>query len=422
MSVRAAGFIVFLGAVLLGILWGAGAAGAAPLNAATSGPTADALKDFPLASEVRLGGDETQTRMVVDLSQKVDIHTFTLANPYRVVVDLPQVIFRFAPGTGESGRGLVKAFRYGLMMTGGSRIVIDLTRPARVEKSFLLDASNDQPARLVIDLAAVDRDAFMRAIALENRVREPTAAMKPQPKNDARPVIVLDPGHGGIDNGTKAASGETEKSIVLDFALQLRDKIEKAGKYHVVMTRSDDTFVALADRVSFARAQQASLFVSIHADALPKGEGDAQGASVYTLSETASDAEAARLAEIENRADVIAGVDLTSEPGDVADILIDLAQRETKTFSVQFARGVIDSMRTVTRMHKNSLKSAGFRVLKAPDIPSVLIELGYVSNRQDIKSLTSPDWREHTTDSIAQAIDRFFTTRLAGSGRASGQN
>ena len=422
MSVRAASFFVFLGSILLGIPWAAGAAGAAALNASVSGVSSDALKDFPVASEVRLGGDETQTRMVVDLSQKVDIHAFTLANPYRVVIDLPQMIFRFAPGTGESGRGMVKAFRYGLMMTGGSRIVVDLTRPARVEKSFLLDATNDQPARLVIDLAAVDRDAFMRTIALENRVREPTVAIKPQPKSDARPVIVLDPGHGGIDNGTKAASGETEKSIVLEFALMLRDKIEKAGKYHVIMTRSDDTFVALADRVSFARAQQAALFISIHADALPRAEGDAQGASVYTLSETASDSEAARLAETENRADVIAGVDLTSEPDDVADILIDLAQRETKTFSVQLARGVIDAMRTVTRMHKNSLKSAGFRVLKAPDIPSVLIELGYVSNRQDIKSLTSPDWREHTADSIAQAVDRFFTTKLARSGRGSGQN
>jgi N-acetylmuramoyl-L-alanine amidase len=427
MSVRAASLIVFLGAVLLGIPWGGGAAGAPASGAPMSGVPGDAFKDFPVASEVRLGGDESQTRMVVDFSRKVDIRAFTLANPYRVIIDLPQVIFRLPPPTGESGRGLVKAFRYGLMMTGGSRIVIDLTRPARVEKSFLLDAANDQPARLVLDLAAVDRDAFMRTIALETRVREPTPAAKSQPNSDphlrdARPIIVLDPGHGGIDNGTKAASGEMEKTIVLEFALLLRDKIEKTGKYHVVMTRSDDSFVALADRVSFARAQQASLFISIHADALPRGEGDAQGASVYTLSETASDSEAARLAETENRADVIAGVDLTSEPDDVADILIDLAQRETKSFSVQFARGVIDSMRAVARMHKNSLKSAGFRVLKAPDIPSVLIELGYVSNRQDIKSLISPDWREHTADSIAQAIDRFFMTKLAGSSRGSGQN
>jgi N-acetylmuramoyl-L-alanine amidase len=416
MSARAASSIVLVGALLLGIPWGAGVA--APIAA----PNGDAYGDFPVASEVRLGGDETATRMVVDFSQKIDMRAFTLANPYRVIIDLPQVVFRFPPKTGEGGRGLIKAFRYGLMMTGGSRIVIDLTRPARVEKSFVLDATNDQPARFVLDLAAVDRDAFMRTIALENRVREPAAVVKPQPKSDARPIIVLDPGHGGIDNGTKAASGEMEKTIVLEFALLLRDKIEKAGKYHVVMTRSDDTFVALADRVQFARAQQASLFISIHADALPRGEGDAQGATVYTLSETASDSEAARLAETENRADVIAGVDLTYQPDDVADILIDLAQRETKSYSVQFARGLIDSMRTAARMHKNSLKSAGFRVLKAPDIPSVLIELGYVSNRQDIKSLTSADWRERTADSIAKAIDRFFITRLAGSGRGNGQN
>src|SRR6202163_1977064 len=412
MSVRAASSIVIVGAVLLGIPWGAGAAGV----------PVESFNDFPVASEVRLGGDETATRMVVDFSQKIEPRAFTLANPYRVIIDLPQVVFRFPAKTGDSGRGLIKAFRYGLMMTGGSRIVIDLTRPARVEKSFLLDAANDQPARFVLDLAAVDRDAFMRTIALENRVREPAPVIKREPKTDARPVIVLDPGHGGIDNGTKSASGEMEKSIVLEFALLLRDKIEKAGKYRVVMTRSDDTFVALADRVSFARAQQASLFISIHADALPRGEGDAQGASVYTLSETASDSEAARLAETENRADVIAGVDLTSEPNDVADILIDLAQRETKTFSVQFAHGVADSMRNATRMHKNSLKSAGFRVLKAPDIPSVLVELGYVSNRQDIKSLLSAEWREHAADSIAEAIDRFFITRLAGSGRGNGQN
>jgi N-acetylmuramoyl-L-alanine amidase len=416
MSARAASSIVLVGALLLGIPWGAGAA--APIAA----PNGDAYGDFPVASEVRLGGDETATRMVVDFSQKIDMRAFTLANPYRVIIDLPQVVFRFPPKTGEGGRGLIKAFRYGLMMTGGSRIVIDLTRPARVEKSFVLDATNDQPARFVLDLAAVDRDAFMRTIALENRVREPAAVVKPQPKSDARPIIVLDPGHGGIDNGTKAASGEMEKTIVLEFALLLRDKIEKAGKYHVVMTRAEDTFVALADRVQFARAQQASLFISVHADALPRGEGDAQGATVYTLSETASDSEAARLAETENRADVIAGVDLTYQPDDVADILIDLAQRETKSYSVQFARGLIDSMRTAARMHKNSLKSAGFRVLKAPDIPSVLVELGYVSNRQDIKSLTSADWREHTADSIAKAIDRFSITRLAGSGRGNGQN
>ena len=209
---------------------------------------------------------------------------------------------------------------------------------------------------------------------------------------------------------------------MLEFCLLLRDKIEKTGKYRAALTRTDDSFVALGDRVNLARARGASLFISIHADALARGEGDAQGATIYTLSETASDPAAARLAEAENRADVIAGLDLSSEPNDVADILIDLARRETKTFSVQFARGLIGQLRHAARLHKDPMKSAGFRVLRAPDIPSALIELGYVSNRQDLKSLTSEVWRGRTADAIERAIDTYFATRLAGSGRGSGRN
>ena len=373
------------------------------------GPAAPtpASNDFPVASEVRLGGDDTLTRVVVDFSEKIDIRAFTLANPYRVVIDMPQVTFQFPPKTGEAGRGLIKAFRFGLVMQGGSRIVIDLTRPARIDKAFVLHAANDQPARLVLDLAPTDREAFMRTIALENRAPEPR---KPEPPPEAksadpRPLVVIDPGHGGIDNGTKAASGEMEKTIVLEFSLMLRDKLEKTGKYRVLMTRTDDTFVALGERVQFARARQAALFISIHADALRRREGDAHGATVYTLSERASDARAARLAEAENHADVIAGLDLSSEPKDVADILIDLARRETKTFSVQFAQAVVGELKTAARLHQNPLKSAGFVVLKAPDVPSVLVELGYVSNKEDLKSLISAEWRDRTADSIVQAVD-----------------
>jgi len=156
------------------------------------------------------------------------------------------------------------------------------------------------------------------------------------------------------------------------------------------------------------------LFVSIHADSLPRGEGDAQGATVYTLSDTATDSAAARLAEQENRADVIAGVDLKAEPDDVAGILIDLAQRETRTFSVQFAHKLVGEMKDAARLYKEPIKSAGFRVLRAPDVPSVLIELGYVSNRQDLKSLLSETWRDRMADSIAQAIGGYFSAHLAG--------
>jgi N-acetylmuramoyl-L-alanine amidase len=410
------------GAVLGGVL---------VLGAVGPGRAAPARADLPVATEARLGGDESRTRFIVDVSKTIPIKAFTLANPYRVVVDVPQVMFQLPARSGESRRGLIKAYRYGLVMPGGSRIVIDTKGPVRIDKAFVLDAIEGQPARLVLDLVPVDRETFMRALALESRSARPPprppegrkpdrdAAAKPA---DARPVIVLDPGHGGIDNGTVAPSGEYEKAIVLDFTLALRDKLERTGKYQVAMTRADDRFVPLADRVQFARARGAALFVSIHADALPKREGEARGATVYTLSETASDAEAARLAEAENKADVIAGVDLSAEQNDVADILIDLARRETKQFSVNFATALIAELKTSARLHKHPLKAAGFRVLKAPDVPSVLVELGYVTNRQDLKLLTSEAWRGRATDSIVQAVNTFFARRLAGQGTVSGAN
>jgi N-acetylmuramoyl-L-alanine amidase len=391
---------------------------AAGIGLATAAPMpAPATESAPLATDVRLGGDEAQTRFIMDLSQKIDLHVFTLADPYRIVVDIPEVTFKLPQKAGDTGRGLIKAFRFGLVMPGGSRIVFDLVKPARVERAFVMDAANGAPARLVLDLAATDRESFLRKVAVEEKASN---AQPPQPREpqaataDSRPLVVLDPGHGGIDTGTKGPGGEEEKDIVLDFAKRLRGRIEALGKYRVLMTRSDDTFVPLADRVRIARDAGASLFISIHADWLSRKEGDAQGATIYTLSETASDPAAARLAEEENRADVIAGVDLKDEPDDVAGILIDLAQRETKTFSVQFAHKLEGAMKSATRMHKEPLKSAGFRVLRAPDVPSVLVELGYVSNKDDLQSLLSDTWRDRTADSIASAIDGYFSSHLAG--------
>jgi len=168
--------------------------------------------------------------------------------------------------------------------------------------------------------------------------------------------------------------------------------------------------------VRFARAHKASLFISIHADSIPRSEGQAEGASVYTLSAHASDAEAARLAEVENKSDVIAGVDLSSEPNDVANILIDLAQRETKAFSLQFAHDLVGEFKATTRLHMHPLKSAGFIVLKAPDVPSVLVELGYMSTKDDLVHLMSADWRARTADSLVHAVDAFFAPRMAGAG------
>jgi N-acetylmuramoyl-L-alanine amidase len=314
-------------------------------------------------------------------------------------------------------------------MPGGSRIVMDLKRPARIDKAYVLEAENGQPPKLIVELVATDRASFMQSIAVENRkalaaatpdktaaaVAAAIAGGNGNSSNDTRPVVVIDPGHGGIDEGAQTASGVNEKSIVLEFAKALRARIEKAGKYRVVMTRDDDTFIPLADRVKIARQHKAALFLSVHADSLPGGQGDAQGATIYTLSDTASDEEAAKLAEAENRADAIAGINLTEEPADVADILIDLARRETKTFSNRFARTLVKEMKQVARLHKHPLKSAGFRVLKAPDVPSVLLELGYVSNKDDYQLLVSDSWRSRTVGSVAQAVELFFGKRMLAS-------
>jgi N-acetylmuramoyl-L-alanine amidase len=387
---------------------------------------APASAAYPVAFDARLAGDARQTRFVLDIDKAVVFRAFALADPYRLVVDIPQVNFRLPAGTGVAGRGLVKAFRYGLVMPGGSRIVFDLTGPAKVTSSTMLEAANGQPPRLVLELEETDAASFKQAIAAQsapalkssisetNAMALPQAPVIPKPATppDPRPVVVIDPGHGGIDNGTRAGE-EAEKNLVLAFGLALRDRLEKSGKYRVVMTRTDDTFIALDDRVRIGRSQAAALFVSIHADYLPHGEGDVQGATIYTVSDKASDAEAARLAESENRADAIGGVNLTQEPTEVADILIDLAQRETRTFSNRFAHLLMSEMKRATRLHKHPLKSAGFRVLKAPDVPSVLVELGYVSNKADLDHLTSDSWRSKTVGSMAQAIDVFLAKRLA---------
>lgn len=394
------------------------------LAAGLAGPESPAraqlLESLPIATDARLAGDDKEARLIVDLTRKMDVRAFTLSNPYRVIVDLPQTVFQLPSKAGETGRGLIKAFRYGLVMAGGSRIVVDVAKPVRVDRAFVLEPRDGQPARLVLDLSATDRATFMRnmaqqASALPLSDPRKTAEAPAQPSGDPRPLIVIDPGHGGPDTGAKVADGEImEKHMVLDFSMTLRDQLEKSGRYRVVLTRIDDTFIPLGERVKMARQRQAALFISIHADSLPKAEGDAQGATIYTMSDKPSDSDAAKLAEAENRSDVVAGIDLSREPGDVADILIDLAQRETKGFSHHFARTLVGEMKAAMRMHKKPLKSASFVVLKAPDVPSVLVELGYMTNKQDLKLLMSEGWRAKAAESMVQAVDGFFRTRIAG--------
>jgi N-acetylmuramoyl-L-alanine amidase len=264
---------------------------------------------------------------------------------------------------------------------------------------------------------AKDFDAFVES----SRAKKSAGVTKPAPKSDRltdpkekdKPLIVLDPGHGGIDSGATGVHGTLEKAIVLDFASLLKGKLDESGLYTVELTRDDDTFVPLSRRVEIGHELEADLFISIHADSVRRGQKFARGATVYTISDKASDQLAEDLAVSENMSDVIAGVDLDEEPTDVTDILLDLARRETRSFSVYFARSLVSELESAVRLINNPHRSAGFRVLKAHDVPSVLVELGYLSNEHDEKLLISDEWRERMANAMTEAVHGFFRPRLA---------
>jgi N-acetylmuramoyl-L-alanine amidase len=387
------------------------------VTSACIGSLAHAEAKAIIAQDARVAGDRERTRFIADLSKKLDVHVFALASPYRVIVDAPDVNFQMPEGVGKEKRGLITAYRYGLFAPGKSRIVIDVGGPFLIDKAFVLEPRDDQPARLVVDLVPTDEKTFQAKLKETRPPEQASAASMTLPEPpvrapDAKPVIVLDPGHGGIDPGTSSADGVTEKDVVLAFAKSLKAKLEATGRYEVYLTREDDTFLPLRERVEFAQKKGAGLFLSIHADYFPQQTEKATGATVYTLSEQASDEEAKELATKENFSDALAGVALPSDSDEVvANILIDLAQRETQNRSSVFARSIVGEL--AGNLHTRKLRSAGFRVLKAPDVPSVLLEIGFLSNPDDEKHLVSDAWRDRMGNSLVEAIDGYFAKRVA---------
>ena len=363
-------------------------------------------------SEVRLGQHRDHTRIVMRLDRSVKFELFTLEAPYRIVIDFPEVGWRIDPAAGNQARGLVKGYRYGSYKPGTSRMVIDLTGPATVVNRFLLppDASVAD-YRLVFDLAPAEPAAYTITAGWKGPA-EPTEPEpeirtgKPQRARNKMPIIVVDAGHGGVDPGATGVSGTLEKDIVLKVAQSLAEKLRSTGRYKVVMTRDEDIFLSLKARVAIARKNKADLFISVHADSAPASH--ARGASVYTLSEQASDREAEALARSENQSDIIAGVDLAKEPDIVTSILIDLAQRETNNSSAQFAQILIPELHTVGNLTLRTHRFAGFQVLKSIDVPSVLIELGYLTNADDESAMRGNRWRRNMAVAIARSVDAYF--------------
>ncbi|HTT85239.1 MAG TPA: N-acetylmuramoyl-L-alanine amidase [Rhizomicrobium sp.] len=376
----------------------------------------------PVIIDARIGEHPDRTRFVVETSDPVKTRVFTLANPDRVVIDIPEALWRVRAAARPSGRGAIEDYRFGLFRPGDSRFVIDLRKPVSVNQPLILPPQDGHGYRVVIDMLPSSQDVFERTSGWppDLRSNDWSAALglsaaksfqagqggRAAAARNERRVIVVDPGHGGIDSGTRGFDGAMEKDLVLDEALRLSRVLEQRG-YVVHLTRSSDVYIPLRERVDAARAYQADLFISLHADSNP--DPRVSGASVYTLSEASSDAEAAALARKENQSDVIAGVDLGGESSPVASILIGLAQRDTINRSVRFADTLVSRLAETTDiLPRGPHRSAGFVVLKAPDVPAVLIELGYLSNPGDCARMANDAWRDRVASAIADAVDRQF--------------
>lgn len=354
---------------------------------------------------IRAIGDNTRTRLVAVFSANPAYSVQFLERPYRLVINLPSVDFSSQKQPPQTF-GLVSDLRYGASGPNASRIILTAKVPFSIEKTSVeqLDSGLWQ---LVIDLTKDNEQNFRKTInnkSTDNQQKTDTKTVAQKPFR-----VVIDAGHGGIDSGAESISGVFEKNVTLAFARSLRGELEKNADLEIFLTRDSDVFLRLNERVQKARGFGADLFISIHADTI--NMKSMRGATVYTISDRASDDLAKALADRENKADLVDGLPPDESP-EVTDILIDLARRETLSFSVNFADRVISSLlQSDINLIKNPHRYAGFQVLKAPDIPSVLIEIGYLSNKEDERLVTDPLWRKKASIAIANAVQQFAKYR-----------
>ncbi len=383
-------------------------------------PAAEAAK-ATVATSASVSSGAVLTSFQLTLSRGVPAEVFTLANPYRVIVDLPDVSFRLPDDAGRIGSGLITAFRFGQFEEGKARLVLDSDGPVKIAKAEMTPGP-DGSVVLRIEMQATEAAAFGAGTgkpapspASSPRPEEPSAALVEPRQAAGKPIIMIDPGHGGIDPGAVGAGNVLEKNLVVEVARKVESALLATGRYDVVMTRTADVFISLDRRLSLSREKRADLFLSIHADSIEQAAQSVRGATVYTLSERASDAASKAMAEKENASDLLAGIDVGEgeETGEVRNILLDLMKRETANFSADFSRTLVSKLRKTVSLSRDPQRSAAFKVLKQTHAPSVLIELGYVSNEEDARLMLSPDWQKKVAGSIATAVDTYFEKRAA---------
>ena len=374
-------------------------------------------KSLPVAFSGNVAGDTASTRFFIDFDRNLSSKIIYMDKPNRIIIDIDETVFNFGEQTKLQPRGLISAIQYGRISKGRSRIVLTLTEPAEIIKSSLKKRLDEESYRLLLDMDSTDQGTFDNLLK-EQKARLGTSGniaakgdrVAPVKKKAGRFTIVLDPGHGGIDGGAVGRNGVQEKEIVFNFAQSLKEKLQSDGPFDVLLTREEDKFMSLRARLEFSRRSKADLFISIHADSLK--QRFVRGSTIYTLSKKASDRLSARLAETENSADLVGGLAVEEEVEAVADILVDLTTRETKRFSKRFSGILVKNLGSEVRLIKNPQRSAAFGVLKAPEVPSVLLELGYLSNKEDEKLLQSKEWQTKAGNAIAKSVLEFFEPQL----------
>ncbi|MGV8854875.1 MAG: N-acetylmuramoyl-L-alanine amidase [Devosia sp.] len=385
-------------------------------SAAPPPPEAEAPVGLPNVMDVRVTVTPERARLVIDLAGKTEFALVSLSGPDRLAVDVRAATFTVPePNVEVSEQGVISAYQVEQAGSERVRTTLTLSAPAQVQQAYVLDAFEDQPARLVVDIipataaefaANVAKDAEASGAADLPVADSSTPAGGSELPIATRPLVVIDPGHGGIDSGAEAPGGIKEKDIVLAFALKLQQLLVDSGRFDVALTREDDTYLRLEERVALARTNKADIFISIHADSFQ--QPDIRGASVYTRDENASDVLDKVLADSENKSDVIAGFAMPQMAPEVVDILLDLMRREMRHQSYTLAESIVHQLEPSVALRRFPLRQADFFVLQAPDVPSVLVELGFLSNANDMANLMQGEWQGRTAEALARGISSYF--------------
>lgn len=371
------------------------------------------LPPLPNVIDARVTATPERARLVIDLADRTEFAFVSLDEPARLAIDVRAGTFSVPEDEGEpAGEGMVSGYTIEQAAPDRVRTTLVLSGPAQVQQAYVLDPFEGQPARLVVDIIPATDEEFAANV---ERDRAASAQLAPAASTPAggselpiasKPLVVIDPGHGGIDSGAETADGVKEKDIVLAFSLRLQQLLVESGRFDVALTREDDSYLRLEERVALARANKADIFISIHADSFQQPE--IRGASVYTRDENATDILDKVLADNENKSDVIAGFAMPQMAPEVVDILLDLMRREMRVQSYMAARSIVHQLEPSVELRRFPVRQADFFVLQAPDVPSVLVELGFLSNAADIANLTESSWRDRTAEAIARGISTYF--------------